>query len=256
MSKSISQSLLIAGVCAIALPVAALADSSHALHQTGAVLSPENQEIDPNYDILAAHVHREGRVVTFHMTLKGTAGATVPTANGALAGAPVQSYVWPTSLKPETVGFEGGNGILALVATSHPDFDDTPLFDEDGDGDLLNDGAKWHSHWVVLTPNEVCGAGALSVQDIPEGASPKMPATWPGLPIYIDSPGFSPVLEAEEITLNVAFADESAIASFSYDGVTSALRVSQSVHAPLLCVVDVFDVASGDLSLPGKVTGN
>jgi hypothetical protein len=26
-----------------------------------------------------------------------------------------------------------------------------------------------------------------------------------------------------------------------------------SVHAPLLCVADVFDVASGDLSLPGKV---
>ncbi len=142
------------------------------------------------------------------------------------------------------------------MATSHPDFDDTPLFDEDGDGDLLNDGAKWHSHWVVLTPNEACGAGALSVQDIPDGTNPKMPATWPGLPIYIDSPGFSPVLEAEEITLNVAFADESTVETLSYDGVTSALRVNQNVHAPLLCVVDVFDVASGDLSLPGKLTGN
>ena len=83
-----------------------------------------------------------------------------------------------------------------------------------------------------------------------------MPATWPGLPIYIDSPGYSPVLEAEEITLNVAFADESAIDGLSYDGVTSALRVNQNVHAPLLCVVDVFDVASGDLSLPGKVAEN
>lgn len=256
MFKSMSRSLLIAGVSAIVLPAAVLADSSHALHQPGAVLSPENQEIDPNYDILAAHVHRKGRVVTFHMTTKGTAGETVPEANGALAGAPVQSYVWPTSLKPETVGFEGGNGILALVATSHPDFDDTPLFDEDSDGDLLNDGAKWHSHWVVLTPNEACGAGALSVQDIPDGATPKMPATWPGLPIYIDSPGYSPVLQAEEITLNVAFADESAIDGLSYDGVTSALRVNQNVHAPLLCVVDVFDVASGDLSLPGKVAEN
>ena len=256
MYKSISLAVLIAGVSAIALPTVAFAGGSHALHQTGAILSPENQEIDPNYDILAAHVHRKGRVVTFHMTLKGTAGASVPEANGALAGAPVQSYVWPTSLKPETVGFEGGNGILALVATSHPDFDDTPLFDEDGDGDLLNDGANWHSHWVVLTPNEACGAGALSVQDIPDGTNPKMPATWPGLPIYIDSPGFSPVMEAEEITLNVAFADESTVENLSYDGVTSALRVNQNVHAPLLCVVDVFDVASGDLSLPGKLNGN
>ena len=39
----------------------------------------------------------------------------------------------------------------------------------------------------------------------------------------------------------------------SYDGVTSALRVNESVHAPLLCVTDIFDVASGDLSLPGTV---
>lgn len=139
------------------------------------------------------------------------------------------------------------------MATSHPDFDDTPLFDEDGDGDLKNDGARWHSHWVVLTPNEACGPGALSVRDIPDGATPKMPATWPGLPIYIDSPGYSPVLAAEEITINVAFADEGQVEGLKYDGVTSALRVNRNVHAPLLCVTDVFDVASGDLSLPGKL---
>ncbi|MCK7612558.1 hypothetical protein [Roseibium sediminicola] len=256
MLKSILGSLIVTALPITALPGAALADGGHALHQEGAVVSAENPEIDPNFDILAAHVHREGRVVTFHMTLNGTAGETVPAPNGALAGAPVQSYVWPTSLAPETVGFEGGKGILALVATSHPDFDDTPLFDEDGDGDVDNDGAKWHSHWVVLTPNEACGPGALSVQDIPDGATPEMPATWPGLPIYLDSPGFSPVLEAEEITINVGFADDSAVDGLKYDGVTSALRVNQNVHAPLLCVVDVFDVASADLSLPGEIAGN
>jgi hypothetical protein len=38
-----------------------------------------------------------------------------------------------------------------------------------------------------------------------------------------------------------------------YDGVTAALRVNADVHAPLLCVTDVFDIASGDLSLPGRV---
>ena len=239
-----------------ALPVAALAGGSHsdhAIHQKGAVLSPENAEIDQNYDILAAHVHRSGRTVTFHMTLKGTAGGTTPEPAGQLAGAPVEAYVWPTSLKPDAVGFESEDGILALVATSHPDFDDTPLFDEDGDGDLTNDGAKWHSHWVVLTPNEACGTGALSVKDIPDGASPKMPATWPGLPIYIDSPGFSPVLKSEKITINVSFDDPAVADGMSYDGVTSALRVNQNIHAPLLCVVDVFDIASGDLSLPGSL---
>lgn len=251
MKTSILGSLLLAAVPSLAL---AGGDHDHrAVHQDGAVLSTENSSVDPNYDILAAHVHREGRIVTFHMTLKGSAGGTVPKAAGQLGGAPVEAYVWPTSLPPESVGFEGADGILALVATSHPDFDDTPLFDEDGDGDVANDGAAWHSHWVVLAPNESCGEGALSVQDIPDGATPKMPATWPGLPLYLDSPGFSPVLDGPEITINVSFADDVPVEGLSYDGATSALRVNQNVHAPLLCVIDVFDIASGDLSLPGRV---
>ena len=49
-------------------------------------------------------------------------------------------------------------------------------------------------------------------------------------------------------------ADEIAVVEdASFDGVTVGLRVNQNVHAPFFCVVDVFDVASGDLSLPGKV---
>ena len=80
-----------------------------------------------------------------------------------------------------------------------------------------------------------------------------MPATWPGLPIFIDSPGFTPLLDGPEISVNVSLADTRAIIGASYDGVTSALKVNANVHAPLLCVTDVFDVASGDLSLPGKV---
>jgi len=33
----------------------------------------------------------------------------------------------------------------------------------------------------------------------------------------------------------------------------AGLRVSHEMKAPLLCVTDVFKVASGDLSLPGSV---
>ena len=40
---------------------------------------------------------------------------------------------------------------------------------------------------------------------------------------------------------------------FNFDGVTSGLRVSTTPHDPLLCVEAGFDVASGDLSLPGIV---
>ena len=105
----------------------------------------------------------------------------------------------------------------------------------------------------MLAPNEDCGPGALGVRDIPEGQTPALPATWPGLPLYIDSPGYTPLFDGPEISVSVAFADAEAIAGSSYDGVTSALRVNANVHAPLLCVTDVFDVASGDLSLPGRI---
>jgi len=244
---------LLAAACALLAAGAAFADENHAVHQDGAIMSGEDGETVAAFDILAAHAHREGRLVTFRMTTSGVAGAVQPDPNGALGGAPVFSYVWPTSLDPAAVGFEGGTGILALAATSHPDFDDTPLFDENNDGDPVNDGLLWHSHWVVLTPTENCGEGALGVRDIPEGTMPAMPATWPGLPIFIDSPGYTPVFDGPEIAITVPFADSTAVEGASYDGVTSALRVNANVHAPLLCVTDIFDIASGDLSLPGKL---
>lgn len=223
----------------------------HAVNQDGAIRSPTDGTVTAAFDILAAHVHRDGALVTFHMTTAGTAGAATPQPIGDVGGAPVWSYVWPTSLDPSIVGFDKGAGILAMAATNHPDFDDTPLYDENADGDLANDGGIWHSHWVVLTPTEACGPGALAVKDIPEGTSPNLPATWPGLPILIDSPGFTPLFDGPEISIKAAVSAD--LSGTSYDGVTSALRVNESIHAPLLCVTDVFDVASGDLSLPGMV---
>ena len=230
-----------------------LADGDHALHQKGAILSEADTQKVASFDILAAHAHRADNTVTFHMTTNGNAGADTPEPVGGVGGAEVFSYVWPTSLDPEAVGFEAGTGILALAATSHPDFDDTPLVDENNDGDTGNDGLLWHSHWVVLTPTEACGSGALAVRDIPEGATPQLPATWPGLPIYLDSPGFTPLFDGPEITVTVGFRSDVDLAGVAYDGVTSALRVNANVHAPLLCVVDVVDIASGDLSLPAKI---
>ncbi len=245
--------ILISTVALALMSTAVSANENHAIHMDDAIKSEADTSKVAAFDILAAHVHRKGRTVTFHMTTNGAAGSEKPTATGALGGALVLSYVWPTSLDPSTVGFEDGTGILALAVTSHPDFDDTPLYDENGDGDLANDGNDWHSHWVALAPTEACGEGALAVRDIPKDATPKMPATWPGFPIYLDSPGFTPLFDGPEITVTTAFSDAQAIADASYDGVTSALKVNANVHAPLLCVTDVFDVASGNLSLPGKI---
>ncbi|MEM7446410.1 MAG: hypothetical protein AAF414_24030 [Pseudomonadota bacterium] len=244
----------IAALTAIGLVLAAgpaLADDGHAIHQDGAVLSPAGTADVAAFDILAAHIHRNGNTVTFHMTTNGVAGADMPEPAGPNADAPAYVYVWPTSLDPATVGFDEGAGILAMVAAIHPDFDDTPLFDENADGDLSNDGGTWHSHWVVLAPDDRCGTGALAVKDIPEGTTPNVPLTWPGFPILLDSPGFSPVFDGPEVAITAAVSGGAEGAS--YDGVTAALRYSANVHRPHFCVTDVFDVASGDLSLPGHV---
>jgi len=109
----------IASALLLALP--AIAGEHAAINQAGAVKSPADKAKTTSFDILAAHVHRMGRNITFHMTTNGKAGKNTPKPVGQLGGSPVFGYVWPTSLDPSTVGFEGKTGILALAVTSHPD---------------------------------------------------------------------------------------------------------------------------------------
>ncbi|MFS2316525.1 hypothetical protein RMQ97_01185 [Maricaulis sp. D1M11] len=214
------------------------------------VRSPADDTLTPAFDILDAHATTDGRLVTFMMELNGMAGSVKPEAVGQLTGSQVDAYVWPTSLDPATVGFDAGSGRLALAITAHPDFDDTPLFDENNDGDPANDGADWHSHWVVLVPEDACGAG-LKVRDVSPGQD-LLPATAPGLPIALDSPGMSPVLQGRtaRITVPVSEAEHQ-----SFDAVTARLEVHPDGAQPLLCVTGVYDIGSGDLSLPGVIMG-
>jgi hypothetical protein len=200
----------------------------------------------PAFDIVKTDIRVDTAKnwVEFVMQVVGKAGSVKPKKTGKFAGADVFSYVWPTKIDPSVVGFDKEAGILALAVTIHPDFDDTPLFN--------TTGKDWHSHWVVLGPDDACGKGALKVKDIPEGAKPKLPKTWPGVPLLIDSPGYAPRFAGNAVTVRVPFDDVSALKGAAFDGVTAGLRVNASAHAPLLCVVNVFDVASGDLSLPGK----
>lgn len=228
--------------------------TSVSAHQVDTHIKAEkgNTKMAP-FDIVHANIEASDNWLTFKMSVSEKAGKTKPTPTGKLEGSDVFSYVWPTKIDSSVVGFEKEQGILSMAITSHPDFDDTPLFDENGDGDLGNDGTVWHSHWVVLVQDDVCGKGALKVKDIPAGTQPKLPLTWPGLPILIDSPGYSPVMTDQEVKVRVPFKNAKELKGIAFDGVTSGLRVNESAHAPLLCVVDVFDVASGDLSLPGKI---
>ncbi len=195
-------------------------------------------------------------VTVWQINVKGVAGKTTPVPNGQLDGAPVLGYVFPTSLIPTDVGFGMTEGIVALALTSHPDFDDTPLWDEDMDGDPKNlgDGVIWHPHWVVLHEDKRV-AGGLSVKQFKKDDNTVvLPPTNPGMPMYMDSPGY-PVKTIDN-TIKVIVPDYriNDKTSFNYDGVAAYMIVNTSKDdQPMLGVYDVYSVASGDLSLPYTV---
>jgi len=227
---------------------AALALGAAALSQSGAVAhsvkAEPSQAVHASFDIIETSIVTKGDTAVFTTRVRGDAGAHKPAATGKFEGSDVYAYVWPTSLDSGEIGFDKGQGIVALAVTFHPDFDDGA------------NGAKnrdvWHPHWVVLAQDKACGAG-LKVIDIPEGAKPKVPATWPGVPLLIDSPDYPTTFRGDAVDVEIPVSLIGGIKGASFDGVTAGLKVNGNLHAPLLCVSDVFKVASGDLSLPGKV---
>lgn len=236
------------GVAAIALLAAISSGASGQeppSRQVGQIVSPVDEKIDASFDIVRTDVSSDGPDIVFRVLVRGKAGVLRPKATGEFAGSAVYSYVWPTSLNSSSVGFEASQGILALAVTFHPDFDDS------ADGSANRH--VWHPHWVVLVPDDACGAGSLKVKDIPTGSTPRLPATWPRVPLLIDSPGYPTDLEMDMVEVRVPAAVIGATDSINFDGVTSALKVNANLHAPLLCISDVFDVASGDLSQPGRM---
>src|SRR5690606_17040702 len=212
------------------------------------ITSKRDSKVPPAFDIVGASASTDGRLATFIMEVAGNAGTQQPESVGKLQGSKVDAYVWPTKLDPSAVGFDKGSGLLALAITAHPDFDDTPLFDENGDGDPNNDGADWHSHWVVLVEDKACGGG-LKVRDISPGQD-VLPATAPGLPIALDSPGMSPLIKGATVRITVPVQ---GAANVNFDAVAAKLQVHEQGKTPLLCVTGTYKVASGNLSLPGII---
>ncbi|MCO5731484.1 hypothetical protein [Rhizobium sp. SSA_523] len=202
------------------------------------------EPVQAAFDIIETTIVTKGDKAIFTTRVRGKAGSEKPAATGKFEGSDVYAYVWPTSLNSGDVGFDRDQGILALAVTFHPDFDDAAY------------GAKnrdvWHPHWVVLAKDDACGGG-LKVIDIPQGARPKVPKTWPGVPLLIDSPDYATRFTGEAVDVEIPLALISGIAGAKFDGVTAGLKVNGNLHAPLLCVSNVFKVASGDLSLPGTV---
>lgn len=193
-------------------------------------------------------------VTIWEINVKGIAGKTTPTPAGQMDGAPVLGYVFPTSLKSTDVGFGATEGIVALALTSHPDFDDTPLWDENSDKTFDNDGIIWHPHWVILIEDKRVEGGLAVKQFKMDDKTVMLPPTNPGMHMYMDSPGYP--VKSKNNTIKVVVPDyriNNQIA-FSYDGVAALMKVNTSnMDLPMLGVYKVYSVASGDLSLPYTV---
>lgn len=195
------------------------------------------------FDIIESRISIDKDHAIFQTRVRADAGADKPAATGKFEGSNVYAYVWPTSLDSADVGFEKAQGIVALAVTYHPDFDDGAKGAKNRD--------HWHPHWVVLAKDASCGGG-LKVIDVPKDAKPKLPDSWPGAPLLIDSPDYPTKLSGDMVEVRVPLSKLAGLKSASFDAVAAGLKVNADLHAPLLCVADVFKVASGNLSLPGK----
>lgn len=229
------------------------------LPQTIAAQTPAASPIAQTSDLVVTDAtvthHPDLGILVFQQTVSGTAGATVPEPAGQLDGAPVLAHVFPTTLPPAAVGFKEADGILALAITSHPDFDDTPLWDESLDGDYANDGAVYHTHWVVLGPDDRVPGGLAVIEIQSNGAAELLPPTAPGMPMYLDSPGFGVRLDGSTLTVVVPVDRVNNTTDFNFDAVTAYMEVNTSdTNRPMLGVYAVYTVLSGDLSLPYTVT--
>jgi hypothetical protein len=196
---------------------------------------------DPTLDLLV-----------FEMDVEGVAGGTLPAPRGTADGAPVLGYVFPTTLAATDAGFSATEGILALAVTSHPDFDDSPLWDENGDGDYGNDGLTWHTHWVVLVKDDRV-PGGLAVKEFRKTDTVVLPPTAPRMPMYMDSPGYAVVTRARQLRVAVPTPRIRGQKAFRFDAVAAYLEVSHHPSRPMLGVYEVYSVLSKDLSLPFQV---
>lgn len=235
-------------ISAIALVTAPLLAQTANAHSAASIKSGSDAKINASFDIVETRITTDKGHAIFRTRVRASAGAAKPAATGKFEGSDVYAYVWPTSLNSSDVGFEKDQGIVALAVTFHPDFDDAAK----GAKNPRNRD-RWHPHWVVLNEDKAACPGGLKVKDIPAGAKPKMPETWPGVPLLIDSPEYKTSLVKDVVEVRVPLKMIGALATASFDGVTAGLKVNANLHAPLLCVQNVFKVASGNLSLPGKV---
>jgi hypothetical protein len=187
--------------------------------------------------------------------VKGKAGATTPDSLGTINGAGILSYIFPTSLNAEDVGFSKTEGIVALALTSHPDFDFSPLWDENNNGIYNDDGRSWHSHWVILVKEERVGGGYAIKELKKEDQFVKLPMTAASnIPLYLDSPGFQVIIKDHSIKVVIPSYRINNNLDFKFNAMTCYMTYNISdPNLPILGIRNIYYKASDKISMPYSV---
>ncbi len=165
-------------------------------------------------------------------------------------------YLFPTTLSPTDIGFGNVSGTVALAIMSHPDYDDTPLWDENRDSDYHNDGAEYHTHWVILRNDQLTVRRSFRGKNIVPLTAPRRGNNLGSAPImYLDSPGFPVTITDDTIQVLVPAQRVSHNITFGYNGVTVEHKRSLSDGRPILRKTTIFDIRSrGETSSPIEPT--
>jgi len=119
-------------------------------------------------------------------------------------------------------------GILALAVTSHPDFDDTPLWDENN-SNYADDGIIFHSHWVVLVRTI---ASLVAYRSNSSTKPTKLLCFHQSRYANLDSPGFPVLLKGNKLSVLVPAQRIQSKTEFKFDGVVAYMQVNNKIsHA-------------------------
>lgn len=211
---------------------------------------PGEAYVDPSFEIDSAQMRYEPALDSYFFTIKTNADAAsvVPVPAGQIDGAPVLGYVFLTDLLPSDIGYLNVEGQVALVVTTHPDLDDTPLWDENNNQSYDDDGALYHSHWVVLNKNDRAKAGlAVAQASETDVLTPTSP-----MAMYLDSPNYTILEKGDEVHVVVPANAVKRRTDFSVEVVTAYMEVDASEGSPLLKVERIYDKYASSLSLLQK----
>lgn len=109
---------------------------------------------------------------------------------------------------------------------------------------------------MILVEDKRVEGGLAVKQFDPKDTTVVLPPTNPGMPMYMDSPGFQVITTGNTIRVVVPDYRMNNKIDFFYDGVAAYMQVNTGGDGgdkPMLGVYKVYSVASGSLSLPYKV---